>query len=127
MLVSEFFAGVPWLERVYQAAEPVGRRREMGARGRRALLHAGRVRRASATAARRVVRARVPSSGRQSQAAVTAAKDAAAAVTRSSADRDHALDRDPRALAAMASAGTLTSPVRSRRQSRSLGSVIIFM
>ena len=40
VLVSERFDGVPWLERVYQAGEPVGRRRD-GRAGRRALLHAG--------------------------------------------------------------------------------------
>ena len=44
--------------------------------------------------------------------------------TDGSADRDHALDRDARSATA---SGTLTSPVRSRRQSRSFCRVIIFM
>ena len=43
ILISEYFAGVPWLERVYQAAN-LWDAAEMARRGRRALLHAGRVR-----------------------------------------------------------------------------------
>ena len=43
ILVSEAFDGVPWLERVYQAGEPVGRLGD-GRAGRRALLHGVRAR-----------------------------------------------------------------------------------
>ena len=43
MLVSSAFDGVPWLERVYQAAN-LWDTSEMGDVGRRALLHARRAR-----------------------------------------------------------------------------------
>ena len=51
VLVSEAFDGVPWLERVYQAAN-LWDASEMGVGRRRALLHAGRARAQGAAAAR---------------------------------------------------------------------------
>ena len=102
VLVSERFDGVPWLERVYQAAQPVGRRRD-GRAGRRALLHA----RPSSSASASVAPRRVPHERRRAERprrclATSPATDAAQPIATM---RSIGM----RARSAI-SAGTLTSP-----------------
>ena len=111
VLVSHAFEGMPWLERVYQAAR-------CGTASRWA-------RPPTCTATR-------PTSSSASARRCAAVREAAddgidlLADRRYSADRDHPLDRHA-APARRSSAGTLTSCTPSRSASRSLGSVIIFM
>ena len=116
MLVSDCFDGMPWLERVYQAGS-LWDRSEMGAP---ADVHCY----TRAEFARKREQLRVVREAAE-QGLDVLAQPAQRAPASGIADRDHPLDRHPRALRDLGRDLDLEPP--SRSASRSFGSVIIFM